>query len=83
MSGRPAKKFHIEKRGTIAKGNYADIVVFDPKQITDASTVDNPYQYAKGIDWVLVNGKPALENGTYNGARAGQVIRRKSSLFEF
>jgi len=83
MSGRPAEKFNLKKRGTIAEGNFADLVVFDPKQITDASTVDNPYQYAKGIDWVLVNGKPALENGTYNGARAGQVIRRKSSLFEF
>jgi N-acyl-D-amino-acid deacylase len=83
MSGRPAEKFNIKKRGVIAEGNFADIVVFDPHQIDDAATVDNPYQYARGIDWVLVNGTPTLENGAMNGARAGQIVRRKSSLFEF
>jgi len=83
MSGRPAEKFKLKKRGTITEGNYADVVVFDPKQINDAATVDNPYQYAKGIDWVLVNGKVTLEKGVYNGTRAGHVIRRKSSLFSF
>lgn len=83
MSGRPAEKFNLKKRGTIKEGNFADLVVFDPKLIGDAATVDNPYQYSKGIDWVLVNGQPTLENGAYSGARAGQVIRRKASLFEF
>lgn len=83
MSGFPAEKFKIMKRGTIAKGNYADVVVFDPQTIQDNATFDNPYQYATGMEWVIVNGKVAVENGSYNGQRSGEIIRRKSSLFEF
>lgn len=83
MSGLPAKKFNIEKRGILQKGNFADIVVFDPKNVKDTATVENPYQYPVGIEWVLVNGKITLENGKHNGACAGKVVRRKRALFEF
>ncbi|EKD46636.1 MAG: hypothetical protein ACD_67C00135G0002 [uncultured bacterium] len=83
MSGLPAEKFKIEKRGIIAKGNHADVVVFDPTTICDTATVDNPYQYSKGIEWVLVNGHLAVKNGVITDVCAGEVLRRKSSLFEF
>lgn len=82
MSGLPAEKFKIEKRGILAKGNYADVVVFDPKEVKDLATVENPYQYSEGIECVVVNGQVALDNGNIMDQRAGQVIRRKSSLFE-
>ncbi|EKE25502.1 MAG: hypothetical protein ACD_5C00137G0007 [uncultured bacterium] len=83
MSGLPAEKFNLEKRGLLTKGNFADVVVFDPKEIKDAATVENPYQYSKGIECVIVNGQIALDNGNITDQRAGQVLRRKSSLFEF
>lgn len=83
MSGRPAEKFKLKKRGFIEKGNFADIVVFDPETIQDKADINNPYQYPIGIEWVLVNGKITLQQGKHNGSRAGQVIRRKASLFEF
>lgn len=83
MSGLPAEKFKIEKRGIIAKGNHADVVVFDPAIINDTATIENPYQYAKGIEWVLVNGQLAVKKGSITDVCAGQVLRRKSSLFEF
>lgn len=83
MSGLPAEKYKIEKRGIIAKGNHGDIVVFDPHEICDTATVENPYQYSKGIEWVLVNGQLAVKNGLMTQSRAGMVLRRKSSLFEF
>lgn len=76
MSGKPAGKFGLKKRGVIEKGNYADILVFDPKKITDLATPDNPYKYSQGIEWVLVNGEVVLEKGSYNRKRAGEVIRR-------
>jgi N-acyl-D-aspartate/D-glutamate deacylase len=76
MSGKPAAKFGIKKRGTIKEGNFADIVIFNPNEIEDLATVDNPYQYPRGINWVIVNGNVILENGKYNGKRAGKVIRR-------
>jgi len=78
ISGLPAEKFGFKKRGTIAKGNFADIAIFDPEKIDDLATVENPYQYSEGISWVLVNGKVILENGKYNGVRAGEVLRKDS-----
>lgn len=83
MSGLPAEKFKIKKRGIIAKGNYGDVVVFDPETICDSATVDNPYQYSHGIEFVLVNGQLAVKNGLIVKSQAGEVLRRKSSLFEF
>ena len=83
MSGLPAEKFQIEKRGIIVKDNHADVIVFDPKVICDEATVENPYQYSKGVDWVIVNGKAVVKNGEITDQRPGEVIRRKSRLFEF
>jgi N-acyl-D-amino-acid deacylase len=83
MSGLPAEKFNIQKRGIITKGNHADIVVFDPMNIQDFASIEDPYQYAKGIEWVLVNGSIALANGKITPERTGEVIRRKTSFLEF
>ena len=83
MSGLPAEKFNIEKRGIITKGNYGDVIVFDPKTVKDLATIENPYQYSEGIECVLVNGQIAMNHGTISDLRAGVVLRRKSSLFEF
>ena len=83
MSGLPAEKFKIEKRGILARGNFADIVVFDPKLIRDLATVENPYQYSEGVTSVIVNGQLAINDGIITDLRAGEVLRRKSSLFEF
>lgn len=76
MSGKPAEKFGIKKRGTIAVRNYADIVILNPDTVQDMATNSNPYQYPHGIDFVIVNGRVIVEDGKYNGSRYGEVIRR-------
>lgn len=76
MSGKPAEKFGIKKRGVIKKGNFADLVIFNPNEIEDLATIDSPYQYSRGISCVIVNGDIVLEDGKYNGKKAGEVIRR-------
>lgn len=76
MSGKAAERFGLEKRGTITPKKYADIVILDPATIQDLATSDNPYQYARGIEWVIVNGKVIVKNGRYNGVKAGEIIRR-------
>ncbi|MEI7620904.1 MAG: D-aminoacylase [Candidatus Moraniibacteriota bacterium] len=83
MSGLPAQKFALPSRGILAEGNFADVVVFDPKTIQDLATPENPYQYSQGIDCVLVNGQVAMKNGMLTDQRAGQVLRRKAGMFEF
>lgn len=79
MTSFPAEKFNIEKRGRLKEKYFADIVIIDRDKIRDLATPENPYQYNKGIDLVMVNGQIALVNGSYNGHRAGSVIRSNVS----
>lgn len=72
-----AKTFGLRGRGQIKEGMYADIVVFDPEKIIDKATFDNPFQRPEGIYFVLVNGTPAIWEGTVTGKLAGKVLRGK------
>lgn len=78
MTGKPAEKFQLEKRGTLKEGNIADIAVINPETIADSATPENPYQYSKGVDWVLINGNITVNNGKYGGGRFGKVIAKKT-----
>jgi N-acyl-D-amino-acid deacylase len=66
----------MKDRGTIAKGNFADIAVIDLKSIRDLSTFTDPHQYSKGIEFVLVNGVVSIDRGTFTGERGGRPIRK-------
>lgn len=82
VTGKPAKKFNLKRRGIIKEGNFADLVVFDPENIKDLATTDNPYQYSKGIEWVIINGKIVINGGNYEDAKAGKMIRNeKKTIF--
>jgi N-acyl-D-amino-acid deacylase len=76
MTSFPAQKFGIEKRGELKEAYFADIIIINQNEIRDFATPENPYQYNKGIDYVLVNGQIVLQNGVYNGERVGCVIGR-------
>ncbi|MBI3274015.1 MAG: D-aminoacylase [Candidatus Colwellbacteria bacterium] len=75
MTSLPAQKIGIEKRGMIVKGNFADVVVFNPMLFRDRATYRNPFQFPSGIEWVIINGKVVVENGNYVGGKAGQVLK--------
>lgn len=76
MTGAPAEKFGLKKRGFLKKGYFADIVMFDQNNLKSPATVENPYQYSQGIELVVVNGEIALSGGKYTGNRNGQVLKR-------
>jgi N-acyl-D-amino-acid deacylase len=75
-SAVPAKFFGFKERGTIARGNFADVIVFDPQTIADRSTYAEPTLLATGMKFVLVNGVLAVDSGRYTGATAGRVLKR-------
>lgn len=79
MTSAPAVKLGISQRGLIAKNYFADLVVFDPKIFHDRATHRNPYRYPAGIEWVLVNGRVAVEQGRPVGVRVGRVLRRQTA----
>jgi len=56
-----APMFH--NKGRIRVGADADITVFNPKNIIDKATFEDPLQYSAGISFVLVNGVPVIQDG--------------------
>lgn len=74
--GLPAQKLGLSDRGTILKGNKADLVIFDPATIIDRATFLEPHQYPSGIDYVFVNGEIVVEKNRQSSTRPGTVIRR-------
>ncbi|RJQ50155.1 MAG: D-aminoacylase [Nitrospiraceae bacterium] len=75
MTGLPAKIFKIGQRGIIAKGCFADLVVFDPEKIQDRAEFNDPFQKPEGIHHVFVNGIPVLLDGEVTGALPGHILR--------
>ena len=71
----PAENLKIERRGRLATGMYADVVVFDPDEIRDHATFAEPHQLAEGMVHVWVNGTAVLLDGEHTGATPGRVVR--------
>lgn len=75
LAALPAHNLGLHDRGLLKSGYYADVVVFDPKTVTDHATFVKPQQFATGVTDVLVNGQQVLKDGEATGAKAGRVIR--------
>jgi N-acyl-D-amino-acid deacylase len=76
MTGRPARRLRLDRRGLVRVGHHADLVLFDPQNVRDAATFDQPRQPAEGIVEVLVNGVAVLTDGKPTGALPGRALRR-------
>jgi len=74
----PARRLKLEKRGIIAAGAYADILLFDYEKISDKGTWKNPKVRPEGIVNVIVNGKIVYDNMHHTGLKPGKVIRRNN-----
>jgi N-acyl-D-amino-acid deacylase len=75
LTSLPAATLKIADRGRLAAGQFADVVVFDPKTIADRATYEQPHQYAVGMRHVWVNGTQVLKDGEHTGAKPGRVVR--------
>lgn len=75
MTGLPARIFRVKQRGVIAKGFFADLVIFNPEKINDRAEFNNPFQKPDGIHHVFVNGVPALLSGEVTGALTGRILK--------
>ena len=75
MTSLPARTFNFHDRGQLREGAAADIVIFDPEKVEDRATFINPHQYSAGFDYVLVNGRIAVDNGRLTQARGGAILR--------
>lgn len=75
LTSMPASHLGLKERGTLAAGQFADVVIFDPATIADKATYADPQQFAVGVQHVLINGEPVLSGGQMTGARPGRAVR--------
>ncbi len=75
MTSLNASKIGLRDRGLLLPGQFADIVVFNPATVIDHSTYTEPFQYAEGISYVIVNGEVALSAGKLTGLKPGRTLR--------
>ena len=71
----PAAVLGLDDRGRLEEGYVADIVIFDPDEISDKATYSSPHQYSKGVQYLLIDGKLVIEDSIYNDRLAGKPIR--------
>jgi len=75
FSALAAQKMRLADRGVLKEGMWADVVVFDPKEIRDVATFEKPNQLSVGMRYVLVNGVPVISEGKMTNALPGKVLR--------
>lgn len=76
ITSRPADLFGFTQKGRLAVGCDADINIFDLANIHETASYLDPEQLAQGMDYVLVNGVPAIADGKFTDAFSGSVLRR-------
>lgn len=74
MTGDPADRLGLSNRGYLKPDYAADLVLFSREEIEDTATFAKSNQLPIGIELVMLNGEIEFENGSWNGACAGQVL---------
>ena len=75
LTSLPAENLGIRNRGSLIKGFYADLVVFDPQNIQDHATFEEPHQYATGVSDVWVNGVQVIKDSEHTNAKPGRFVK--------
>nr|WP_299385163.1 amidohydrolase family protein [Allomuricauda sp.] len=75
-SSKTAEIFGIPNRGKLKEGYYADIILFHPEKFRDKSDYKNAFSYAEGLEYSIINGKLAIDQGVYTDGLFGKVLRK-------
>lgn len=74
VTGHAADRFGFEKKGVIAAGMDADLLLFSPENVREHGTYARPNLPATGFDEVFVLGERVIENGVYRGGSSGEML---------
>ena len=75
MTSLPAQRLGFSDRGLLRPGLAADVVCFDPETVRDTATYEAPRHLPEGIPYVIVNGRPVVDEGRHTGELAGRALR--------
>lgn len=70
-----ANALNISDRGAIKHGLSADLIVFDPKDVTVNASFKQWNVLTSGFNDVFINGQHVIKAGTFTGALAGEFIK--------
>ena len=76
MTSVPARRFGLAGRGVIARGAFADLVVWREDAFRAKATYLAPHQFAEGVACVMVNGSIPYRDGAFTGERGGRFLER-------
>ncbi len=76
MTYMPAQRLKLKNKGLLKVGYDADITVFDYNTIIDKATFQDPQVRPEGIDYVIVGGKVAIDNGKTAANTLGKFYKR-------
>lgn len=76
MTSLPASRLGLTNKGIIKEGMDADLNIIELEKLEDRASLQNPKQFASGVNTVLINGEIVVEDGKYNGKLAGRVLRK-------
>ena len=80
MTGQPAAKLKLSRRGFVRQDHFADLALFDPATVRDDATFEDPHRYPTGIPYVIVNGSVIVDGGRFNARSAGRILGRGSAM---
>jgi N-acyl-D-amino-acid deacylase len=82
ITSLPAQREHLEGRGLLRPGYFADVTIFDPATVIDHASFTKPDQLSDGILYTIVNGQVEFDHGKLTGSTAGRVLRGRGWLPE-
>ncbi len=82
ITSLPAQREHLQNRGLLKPGYFADVTIFDPAKIIDHATFTQPTLLSEGVGYTIVNGQIEYDHGKLTGAAAGKVLRGRGYLPE-
>jgi N-acyl-D-amino-acid deacylase len=74
MTQLPAQRLSWRDRGRLETGRVADVVVFNPRTVSDIATFTDPHRHSVGIEHVIVQGKFVLKSGKMTGELPGRPL---------
>lgn len=74
VTQQSADRFGLTKKGRIAVGADADLLLFDPANIRENGTYQKPDEPASGFDYVFVSGVAAVAEGKLTGKCGGSML---------
>ena len=77
LTGNAAKAAGYQDRGLLKTGMAADVLIIDFQNLKSNFSESCPQTSPDGIEYVIVNGRIAVENKVHTHVRSGKVLRRR------